>query len=208
MATLFNKLEALDMDWTLAINSHHAAWSDGFWLFMSDVQVWYVLYILVAAAFIWRLGWKKGVIMIAATALCVVASDQLCNLVKDAAERLRPCNDPRMVARGLHILQKPGLKHPYGFWSAHAANAAVFAFCSAKAFRMDLVHGKTRTYARVYPVIITLWAPLVGASRVFVGKHFVGDVLTGFAAGTVVAALICGLCCRILLPRAANRRVR
>lgn len=40
----------------------------------------------------------------------------------------------------------------------------------------------------MYAVIF--WALLVGISRVFVGKHFLGDVMVGFFVGTLFAYII------------------
>ncbi|MBR4826563.1 MAG: phosphatase PAP2 family protein, partial [Bacteroidales bacterium] len=115
---------------------------------------------------------------------CVLACDQLGNLVKDAVARLRPCEDQDMLARGLRMLEGPG--GLYGFYSAHAANAMGFAVCSKMGFSND----RSRRY-RIYGICITLWALLVGISRVFVGKHFLGDVLAGFAVGLLFGWL-CG----------------
>jgi undecaprenyl-diphosphatase len=39
--------------------------------------------------------------------------------------------------------------------------------------------------------LLIVWALLVGFSRVFVGKHFLGDVLVGFVIGALIAYLIC-----------------
>lgn len=199
MEGIWKTLEARDMDLTLAINGFYSDLSDKVWLFFSDQKVWYVMYVIVAAAMIWRLGWKRGLVMIGCTALAVVAADQLTNVVKDWVQRLRPCNDPRMILRGLHILVNPSTRHPFGFFSAHAANAMVFAVCTAISFRIPSKLGKKKgkslsdTYSIIYGIIIVLWALLVGISRVFVGKHFLGDVIVGFVAGLIISLIVCAI---------------
>ena len=40
---------------------------------------------------------------------------------------------------------------------------------------------------RGYTIAVTIWAVLVGLSRVFVGKHFFGDVCVGFLVGFLFA---------------------
>lgn len=172
---------------TLAINSFHCEYSDRFWLFFTDKEVWYPLYAIIAGLLIWRLGWKRGLTMIIAAILCIVATDQLCNLVKGAVARLRPCNDAGMVARGLHMLIPPSVKSPYGFFSAHAGNAMAFAVCTTMAFSLDK---KRKAYLKGYGITLVVWAILVGMSRVFVARHFLGDVITGWVAGAIIGLLI------------------
>lgn len=188
-------LETLDRQWTLAINSMHSPFCDSVWMFFSAKQIWFIFYALIAGLIIWRLGWKKGLIAILSIALCIVCVDQACNLVKDSVQRLRPCNDPLMYGNGLNVLASPSQRYRYGFFSAHAANAMAFAALSTLALRMD----KRRKWA-VYGVLVHIWALLVAVSRVFVGKHFLGDILTGLAVGLVAAHLT-----GILMRRVINR---
>ena len=187
-------LEQLDKSWTLAINSLNSPFTDRLWTFFSGKLEWVPLYMLVIALLIYRLGWKKGLLMILTAVLCILCVDQFANLIKHTAERLRPGADPEMISRGLHVVI-PSKEGSFGFFSAHAGNAMAFAVCSFKALKM----GK-QAYARpwkgltaAYGWFITIWAILVGASRIFVAKHFLGDVLVGFAVGLLFAEILCGL---------------
>lgn len=184
VAGLLGRLDALDRDITLALNSWHNPVTDSMWQFFSHVQIWYAMYLIIIAFFFIRLGWKKALIVTASCILFVVACDQFANLIKHAVCRLRPMEDADMIARGLHVLEGHG--GLYGFFSAHAANCLGFAVCSTMGFRIDYRHSY-----RVYSICITSWALLVGVSRVFVGKHYLGDVLVGFAVGALIG-WICG----------------
>lgn len=186
MTEFLKYIEALDKDLTLAINSFNCPFTDQIWMFFSDKKVWFPFYLLVAAALIWRLGWKRGLIMILTAALCITCVDQFANLIKDTVARLRPCNDDWMVLRGLHILEAPHPKYIYGFYSAHAGNAMAFAVMTFLSFRMEKKNG----YVIPYGVVAITWAFLVGVSRIFVAKHFLGDVLVGFAVGAAIAAAL------------------
>lgn len=202
MTPFFEHLESLDMKWTLAINSVHAPWADSFWMFMSAKAVWIPLYLAIAALIIYRLGWKRGLIFILAAGLCIGCLDQLSNIFKHGFERIRPCNDQRMLDAGLWVLSPARLKS-YSFFSAHAANAIGFALCSVFALNCSLpgLPQKAQRKPALYKAtgsILIVWALLVGVSRIFVGRHFVGDVLVGYAMGALVAAIISLLCCRIL----------
>lgn len=187
-------LHHIDKDVTLAINSCNSPVTDEIWKLFSDVQIWYVLYLAVAVFFFVRLGWKKALAVLLSCILCVVLCDQFANVIKHSVCRLRPCQDADMLARGLHILEDAGSR--FGFFSAHAANTAGFAICSLSGFRND----SSRSY-KVYGTAIFAWAVLVSISRVFVGKHFFGDVVVGFAIG-----LLFGWLCA-LLARAVIRRL-
>lgn len=179
---LFGTLEQADRTATLAINSLHSPLTDSIWTVFSDKEIWYPLYLIVLIFLFIRLGWKSALIVTVACILTVVACDQFANFTKEFSGRLRPCWDP-YTAESLHLLEGKGNLH--GFYSAHAANAIGFAVCSAIGFRND-----TRLRYRGYFTLICLWGTLVGVSRIFVGKHFLGDVLVGFAVGVLFGWII------------------
>lgn len=173
----------IDKDITLTINSFNSPVTDCIWQLFSNREIWIVLYATVLVFFFRNLGWKRALAVTIYIALTIVCIDQSCNFCKEFCQRLRPCWDAEMMSRGLHVLEDFGNK--YGFFSGHAANAAGFAVSSIIGFRTD----KTRNYNH-YTIWIIIWAFLVGISRIFVGKHFFGDVITGFFYGTLMALLL------------------
>lgn len=181
---MLRHLHHIDKDITLAINGLHCPASDFIWGIFSDKEIWFVLYLAVAVFLVRNLGWKKGLISIAAIVLTIVCCDQLANFTKAYFGRLRPCCDAEMVSRG-HRLLEWCAPIEYGFYSAHAANAMGFASCSYFSFRRD----RSRSY-RIYGICIFIWAAAVGFSRIFVGKHFFGDVMTGFVIGILFGWLL------------------
>ena len=46
----------------------------------------------------------------------------------------------------------------------------------------------------ILAVCLSFWVLLVGLSRVFVGKHFLGDVIVGLAAGVLTGWLVFIIC--------------
>ncbi|MBE6216732.1 MAG: phosphatase PAP2 family protein [Bacteroidales bacterium] len=187
-------LEQLDRNLTLLINGWNSPFSDPIWSFISDIPVWIPMYAAIVVFLIVRLGWKKGLIVVAAALLTFGFCDQFSNLIKDMTERLRPCNDPYMLNNGLHVLESGGV---YGFFSAHAANAFGLAASTYIGIRMD-----KRLKYHGYAVWMFTWATLVAISRVFVGKHFLGDVIigtiVGLAAGIAFGHLARWVCKRFL----------
>ncbi|MBP9998183.1 MAG: phosphatase PAP2 family protein [Bacteroidales bacterium] len=189
-------LHHLDKEITLAINSLHCTPSDYVWQLFSNKYIWFVFYFIVLIFLFRNLGWKKGLLAVVAIALTITACDQFANFTKAYFERLRPCWDEEMVRRGLHILEGKG--NLYGFYSAHAANAMGFAVSSYRMFKQDT--NKLREYT-LYAKIVFPWAFLVGISRVFVGKHFFGDVMVGFAVGALFAYIITAIACKLIRKR-------
>jgi len=168
-------IHRFDQDLTLAINSLHSDITDPFWEFMSDIPVWIPMYVLIVAFLVWRLGWKRGLIVLAAAVLTFGFCDQFSNLIKDTVARLRPLNDEYMISNGLHVLENGGL---YGFFSAHAANAFGLATSTFIGLTLD-----TRLRYRGYAAWMYSWATLVAVSRIFVGKHYLGDIIVGTIIG-------------------------
>ena len=189
---IWKELERLDQDITLTMNSWNSEITDSIWIFFSDIPVWIPLYILIAGFAIWKLGWKKGCLAIAAALLTFTFCDQFSNFIKALTERLRPLHDPYMLNNGLHILEHGG---KYGFFSAHAANAFGLATSTLIALKLDRIHRY-----RGYATFMYIWASLVALSRIVVGKHFLGDVIVGISVG-LTAGIIFGYSARLLIKR-------
>ena len=188
----WGEIHRLDQDITLAINSLDSSISNPIWQFFSNIPVWAPMYLLIIGCLIWRLGWKKGLIMTAAALLTFGFCDQLSNLIKDLVARVRPLNDAYMLEHGLNVLEK-GSKS-FSFFSAHAANAFGLSTSTYIGFRLD-----SRLKYRGYAAWMYTWASLVAISRVFVGKHYLGDVIAGAAIGAIAGltfAYIARLLCR------------
>lgn len=181
--SLIETLHHADQNVTLWINSFHCGASDAFWAAFSDKEIWFVLYAVLAVILFVRLGWKKALIVLVAVGLTVVCCDQFANLIKDGVGRLRPSWDAYMIDNGLHRLEGQGSF--FGFFSAHAANA----FGVATALTIGL-STDTRKRKRLLPVLLFIWAALVSLSRVFAGKHYLGDVLVGVCVGLAFGYII------------------
>jgi membrane-associated phospholipid phosphatase len=66
----------------------------------------------------------------------------------------------------------------YGFPSGHVAAATAFLLCVAWFFRSGRVLA-----------VATAWVPLMALSRMYLGRHFLADVLGGLSIGLAAAAL-------------------
>lgn len=187
----WNDIHLLDQQITLTINSWSSAFTDPIWAFLSLKIVWAPLYIGIIALLVMKLGWKKALFVVLGVGLTVGFCDQFSNLIKDATCRIRPVNDEWMVANGLNILEWGG---GYSFFSAHAANSFGIAGASwlgLKKCLQDSTSVQDHKFVKYYGWIMFTWAALVAISRIFVGKHYTGDVIVGTIVG-IAAGLFFG----------------
>ena len=192
------RLIGIDQEITLWINSFHSAWSDPFWMFMSDIRIWFPAYGVIIGMMLYRLGWKKGLVVVLSCVLTIVLADQISYHVKESVDRLRPYYTAGLVERGLHWpLNRSSF---FGFFSGHASNAFGFAACSFLGFRLN---DRRYRYA-AYGWCVFIWAALVALSRVMMAAHFFGDILVGtlfgLATGTFCASLARGVIRKWLEP--------
>lgn len=182
----WQEIHKTDQLLSLKINSWDSSLTDPIWQFFSNIPVWIPMYVLIVGCLIWRLGWKKGLVFVLAATATFGFCDQFSNFIKDLVGRPRPLNDPFMVEHGLNILD--GTTKSFSFFSAHAANSFGLATCTYIGFRQD-----TRLRYRGYAWWMFFWASMVSISRVFVGKHYLGDVIAGIfvgaAAGYIFATI-------------------
>ena len=184
---MLERLIGIDQDITLWINSFHSAWSDPIWMFFSDIRIWFPAYGVIMAMMIYRLGWKKGLIVLLTCILTVVLTDQISYHIKEGVDRLRPYYTTEMIQRGLHW---PLNRHSYfGFFSGHASNTFGFAVCSFLGFRLNDPACRYRAYGWG----IFLWATLVSLSRIMMAAHFFGDVMVGILFGLSLGLLTASL---------------
>ena len=187
----WNDIHLLDQQITLTINSWNSAFTDPIWTFLSLKIVWAPLYIGIIALLVKKLGWKKALFVVLGVGLTVGFCDQFSNLIKNATCRIRPVNDEWMVANGLNILEWGG---GYSFFSAHAANSFGIAGASwlgLKKCLEDSTLPQDHKLVKYYGWIMFIWAALVAISRIFVGKHYTGDVIVGTIVG-IAAGLFFG----------------
>jgi undecaprenyl-diphosphatase len=161
------------------------------------------MYAAIIALLIWKLGWKRGLIVLAGALLTFGFCDQFSNLIKHAVGHIRPLNDEFMIAQGLHVLERGG---GYSFFSAHSANAFGLAFSTFVGMRLCLCgsrpsaessdtasHAAMPKWLKAYGWWMFFWAFMVAVSRIFVGKHYLGDVIVGILIGSLAGWLFARL---------------
>ncbi len=184
----------IDQAATLWINKLDTPALYPLWMVLSDAKIWFPAYAIIMGFIIWKLGWKKGLLVSASLILCVVLTDQLSVLVKENVARLRPCYNSWMVENGI-IMPYGQTGHLYGFFSSHAAN--VFGFAAGTTLGLRLNEKPVPAYA--WGVFI--WATLVSLSRIMMAAHFLGDVVAGVLFGLLIGSLM-ALAVRFIVVKA------
>ena len=180
----WQEVHKIDQLLTLEINSWNSSITDPIWAFFSDKFVWAPMYAAIIALLIWKLGWKRGLLVLAGALLTFGFCDQFSNLIKAAVGRIRPLHDEFMVAHGLNILEKGG---GFSFFSAHSANSFGLAFSTFVGMKLCLTSNGSAMpkWLKTYGYWMYFWAFMVAISRIFVGKHYLGDVIVGIIVGSL-----------------------
>jgi len=164
----------LDKEVTVVINSLRTEWADGFFYYVSQTWFW----LPAAAVLIWlgwrEWGWKRLLCIVVGVTVCLVISDQLCNIIKNSVCRLRPSHDPSL--EGIIMTVKGYAGGKYGFCSAHACNTSVVAVFTALVVRR-----------KWFAWMMGVWVVLNCWSRIYLGVHYLGDVVCGALLGAIIA---------------------
>ncbi len=101
-------------------------------------------------------------------ALSILATGLIVAIIKILVESPRP--GPYNPA--ITLLEKIDV---YSYPSGHAAGSIVYTYYA----------WKTNKYKHIF----LAWSLLVGASRIWLGYHYIGDVLAGYGIGIIIAYL-------------------
>ena len=191
----WQEIHRFDQLLTLKVNSWNSPITDPIWQFFSNIPIWIPMYALIISLMIWRLGWKKGLMVVLAALATFGFCDQFSNFIKDLVGRIRPLNDEFMQANGLNVLEKG--TRSFSFFSAHAANAFGLATSTCIGLRLDKkwfpTSGKTSVWGKAYTGWMYFWAVMVAISRASVGKHYLGDILVGTIVGAAAGFVFISL---------------
>ena len=170
-------LEQLDQQATLFLNGFHSPLMDKIMWIITIKFTWIPLYLLLVY-FLFKFYKKEAWYWLIGILLLVIATDLFTSsFLKPLTGRLRPCHDPELQTI-IHNYNKCG--GLYSFVSGHSANSFAIA-----TFIFMVLKSKLR-----YIWTLFLFAALVAYSRVYLGVHFLGDILVGGIIGSFFALAI------------------
>ena len=166
------------------INGHHCGGMDWVMWFLSSRWSWLIVlvtaYLFVAIKYDKKCWWLP----LAAIGLCFLLADRGSVLIfKDTVCRLRPCH----ALENVHMFRE-GCGGQYGFVSSHAANA--FALLTFFWLRYRKKVKEEKTLSNLLILFMAVWAVAMCYSRVYLGKHYPGDILFGAIFGVLVGWIV------------------
>jgi undecaprenyl-diphosphatase len=188
---MLESLITLDKELVVAINSANTNWLDHVMIFISGKLSWIPLYAAILYGVIKKQNWQTAAVLIGAILLNFGLTDQISLIFKFGFERLRPCHDPE-IGDLLHMVV--GCGGQFGFVSSHASNTMGLAIITALVFRTNWVTIGMLTFAL-----------LNSYSRIYLGKHYLGDVLGGITLGIACALISYGLA-QLIIQKAKLKR--
>ena len=173
----------IDRQWLLALNGSDSLFLDGLVKTLTTASTWIPLYIALLYLVIKNNDqWQKMLLIVGAALTCVVLAGSLDDIfVKPMVARWRPTHDPVI---GMDVDVVNGYRGgSYGFFSAHASNTFSLAV-----FFVLLIRNKVLSIALVIWSLINCW------TRIYLGVHFLGDILVGILWGGIVGVAVwCGM---------------
>lgn len=167
----------LDKEITLWLNSFNCSFADVFFHLATGIAMWIPLYVMLLWLIFKRQG-AQGLVTVLFIGLVVLLADQISSsIIKPIFERYRPSHDP-VLQYMVHIVNgyRGGL---YGFCSSHAANSFGIATFLALVMRKPILNFS-----------LFIWALISCYSRIYLGVHFLGDIICGALLGMIVARLV------------------
>ena len=160
------------------LNGSNSTLLDNFFYSYSDKWIWLIFYLCFLWVFTYKKNWKEIVCVIVALIFLIYFTDRISSgFFKPFFQRFRPSHHPDFVDQVKIVFDyRGGL---YGFISSHAANAFGFATFCALIFRNKL-----------FTFTVFLYAFLNAYSRVYLGVHFISDVIVGALVGMLIAGSI------------------
>ena len=159
----------LDKELFLFLNGLGSEPFDGFWKIITKQIYWSPLFIGVFYLIQKKLGWKGLGIIILFLAVLLTFTDQITNLFKYSFERLRPCNNPEFDG----LMREVITRKSFSFFSGHAANSM-----ASTTFIVLIIR---KYYKHTY--LLFLFPLIFAYSRIYLGLHYPGDILTGYVFG-------------------------
>ena len=160
------------------LNGSESTLLDNFFYIFTNKWTWLILYLCFLWVFIYKKNWKEIVCVILAISLLFFFTEHISSgFFKPFFHRFRPTHHPDFMDQvDIVYNYRGGL---YGFISSHAANSFGFATFCALIFRNKL-----------FSCTFFLFAFLNAYSRIYIGVHFISDIIVGAFVGMVIAIFI------------------
>jgi len=182
---MLDYFEAIDRSIVLAINSLHTPLLDEIMWLISGKIIWIPMYLFLIYLAYQHFGKKNTIYFVLLVITAIALSDLVSSkVIKESIERYRPSHNLALEPQLHFYKQKNGELYQggeYGFVSSHAANFFALALLVGLIFKENAPK-----------LIYTLFsiAILIGFSRIYLGVHYLSDIIGGAIVGTTISYLI------------------
>ena len=190
---IIDTMDDWDKTLTVALNYDGGQFSDFLWHRLSKNVAWTPMILALSYVLLTcKKQWAEAGLFLLGLVLVIALSDQVSSsVIKPLVERLRPSHEPE-ISNMLHYVGNYRGGH-YGFVSSHAANAFGVATYLSLIFRKKWL-----------TVSLLAWSLGVCYSRIYLGVHYVGDIIGGSLIG-ITAGIWCYVLLRFVIKRMRNR---
>ena len=170
---MLDQLQNLDKDIFLYLNNLGVKQWDWFWVLITEKETSIPLYLFLLYLIYKKSNLKSLGLTLLVVGLMIVFTDQFSNFTKDYFQRLRPCNE-EFMQYGRFLAKRCG---KFGYFSGHAISSFAVAV---------LISSILKPYYKHIFLWMLLWAFMITYSRIYVGVHYPGDVITGALLGLFI----------------------
>lgn len=176
-------IEAIDNFGIQVFFGSSSAFLDQIALMLTNVYMWIPMFITLFILIVKNNdNMQQILVILGCIALCVFLASGTANLlVKPLVERVRPCNDLHYK----YLAQIAGNIHEkdFSFFSSHAASTTAVA-----TFFVLLVRSSMLSITLYCWALINMW------TRLYLGQHFLTDVIVGMVWGIIAACVAYAIC--------------
>jgi len=173
---MLEKLQQLDRQVFIYLNGLGTETFDPMWEVITKQISWIPIFAIILYLTFKRLGAKHALLIIGMITLLLLVTDQTTNLIKFTIKRLRPGNNPELAG----LIRSVQNRKSFSFISGHASNSMAVAF-----FLYRVLHPYIK-----YMGFFFLWPLIFAYSRIYLGLHYPGDILVGYAFGLFTGWLV------------------
>lgn len=178
MKEALESLLPLERNLFFALNGSDSLLLDNIMWTLSGRFVWIPLFLFILFVLLYKTQRKGAILTIIFFILVFVLSDQVSSSIfKPMFERFRPTHHPDF--KDLVDIIDNYRGGQFGFISSHATNSFGLAVYLSLIFKNRLV------------IISTLfWAAINSYTRIYLGVHFISDILAGAVVGCLIALIL------------------
>lgn len=164
-------IKQIDQSFFLFLNElHNGFWDKVIFLFSSR-EIWIPFYLLIVYVIV-KTYRKNAIYILLLIGVSIAVSDQFSVLIKNLVERPRPSND-LLIKDLVHVVNEYR-GGAFGFFSSHASNTFTIATIASLLFKN-----------RSFSITIFAWAVVVSYTRIYLGLHYPGDIISGWIWGAL-----------------------